>query len=173
LVSIYLLYKRQPKRQKGLLSSFPRGIHYEKLDSWSQRHIGELALLEAQAPQAVEGDTLLHLDVRADNLLLTPEKVWLVDWPWASPGAAWVDVVGFAPSGTMQGGPEPENVIALHPACQAADPQAINAVVAALAGYFTVGTLKEPPPGLPTLRAFQAAQGIIARRWLAKRLGWG
>ena len=28
------------------------------------------------------------------------------------------------------------------------------------------------PPGLPTLRAFQRAQGVIARNWLASRLGF-
>ena len=28
------------------------------------------------------------------------------------------------------------------------------------------------PPGLPTLRAFQGAQAVIARSWLARRRGW-
>jgi len=31
--------------------------------------------------------------------------------------------------------------------------------------------LEPPPPGLPTLRAFQDAQGRAARRMLAERLG--
>jgi hypothetical protein len=30
-----------------------------------------------------------------------------------------------------------------------------------------------PPPGLPTVRAFQAAQGEVTRRWLAQRAGSG
>jgi hypothetical protein len=42
-----------------------------------------------------------------------------------------------------------------------------TAILCALAGYFTSQALLPPPPGLPTVRAFQAAQGQVARRWLA------
>lgn len=143
-----------------------------KADAWSQRHIEPLVALEGQAPDALAGDTLLHFDIRADNILLNDRGAWFVDWPWACVGAAWVDVVGFAPSVTMQGGPPPEEVIALHPAAVGADPAAITAMVAALAGFFTQRALLPAPPGLPTLRAFQDAQGQIARSWLAQRTGW-
>ena len=73
----------------------------------------------------------------------------------------------------MQGGPPPEEVIARHPPCRSADPQAVTAAVAAIAGYFTRQSLQPPPPGLPTVRAFQAAQGVVARDWLALRTGLG
>jgi hypothetical protein len=46
----------------------------------------------------------------------------------------------------------------------------LRAVVCALAGYFTARSLAPPPPGLPTVRQFQAAQAEIARRWLATML---
>jgi len=144
----------------------------DQLDSWSQRHIEALANLEARAPQAVVGETLLHFDVRADNLLLTDETVWFFDWPHARIGAAWLDLVGFAPSVTMQGGPLPEELLKRSPAARAANPDAITAAVATVAGYFTRQALQPPPPGLPTVRAFQAAQGIVAREWLAARTGW-
>ncbi len=143
-----------------------------QLDAWSRRHLDALADLEARAPHAVVGETLLHFDVRADNLLLEPEKVWFFDWPHARIGAAWLDVVGFAPSVTMQGGPPPDEVLARSPAARAADPDAITAAIATVAGYFTRGALQPPPPGLPTVRAFQAAQGVVAREWLAARTGW-
>jgi aminoglycoside phosphotransferase (APT) family kinase protein len=143
----------------------PRG-----LDAWSRAHLEALAELEAHAPAAVDGDTLLHFDVRADNVLLAADRVWFVDWPHASVGAAWFDVVGFAPSVTMQGGPPPEELIARSPTCRAADPADMTAGVAAIAGFFTRQALEPPPPGLPTLRAFQAAQGLVAREWLARRL---
>lgn len=142
------------------------------LDAWSTRHLEALAALEAEAPAAVEGSTLVHLDVRADNVLLTPERVYFVDWPHASSGAAWVDLVFLAPSVAMQGGPDPEALLARHPAAEKADAGAITAAVAALAGYFTRKAQLPPPPGLPTLRAFQAAQGVVTRRWLAERTGW-
>jgi len=142
------------------------------LDEWSARHLEKLAILEASAGAAAVGDTLIHLDVRADNMLLTPEKVWFVDWPHACVGAAWIDILFFAPSVTMQGGLSPEDLIARHPAVQQADPADITAVVCAIAGFFTHRALQPPPPGLPTVRAFQAAQGVVAREWLAQRTEW-
>jgi aminoglycoside phosphotransferase (APT) family kinase protein len=141
------------------------------LDRWSLAHLDRLAELEADAPASVAGETLLHLDVRADNLLLAADRVWIVDWPHARIGAAWVDLVFFAPSVAMQGGPSPEALLARHPAARTADPAAITAAVAAVAGFFTWQATLLPPPGLPTLRAFQAAQGRVARRWLAERTG--
>lgn len=142
------------------------------LDDWSRRHADALAAVEMHAATAVAGETLLHLDLRADNLLLTADRVLVVDWPHARVGAAWVDIVGFAPSVAMQGGPMPEDLVQRHPAIHSADADAITAAVVGLAGYFTFGALQPAPPGLPTLRAFQAAQGVIARAWVRQRLGW-
>jgi Ser/Thr protein kinase RdoA (MazF antagonist) len=141
------------------------------LDDWSRRHLEALAELESDAPEAVAGETLLHFDVRADNVLLDGQRVWFFDWPHACRGAAWFDVVAFAPSVRMQGGPPGEEVLARYGASRTADPDAVTAAVATVAGYFTRGALLPPPPGLPTLRAFQAAQGAAAREWLAQRTG--
>ncbi len=142
----------------------------DALAPWFRANLDRLAELEADAGDALEGDTLLHFDIRADNLLLTPERVWFLDWPHACIGAAWVDVLALAPSVTMQGGPPPEEAVAAHPACRAADPVKVTAVVAALAGFFTEQGMRPPPPGLPNLRAFQQAQGAVARDWLLRRL---
>lgn len=141
------------------------------LDPWAAAHLETLVELEQRSPAAVVGDTLLHFDVRADNVLLTDERVWFVDWPHARIGAAWLDALALAPSVTMQGGPPPEEVLARHPAAVGADPEALTAAVVALAGYFTQRGLQPPPPGLPTVRAFQAAQGAVARQWASRRLG--
>ena len=52
---------------------------------WLAAHIDEL---EAAADDAVlTGDTLLHCDVRSDNLCMVEDRVVLVDWNWASPGS--------------------------------------------------------------------------------------
>ena len=56
------------------------------------------------------GDSLLHFDVRADNVLLTDTRVHFVDWPWAAVGVRWLDLVAMLPSVAMQGGPDPESV---------------------------------------------------------------
>jgi hypothetical protein len=143
-----------------------------RLDPWSARHLDALVDLEAVAAEACVGDTLLHLDLRADNLLLTPRRVLVVDWPHARIGAPWLDAVFFVPSVAMQGGPPPEALLARIPTARAAGPAAITAALAAVAGFFTRHALLPPPPGLPTLRPFQDAQGVVAREWLALRTGW-
>jgi aminoglycoside phosphotransferase (APT) family kinase protein len=142
------------------------------LDDWSARNLDRLVALEEHVADAVEGETLVHLDVRADNLLLTEDRVYLVDWPHAHVGATWLDAIGFAPSVAMQGGPQPEELLPRWPGAGEADPDAVTAAVASVAGFFTQRALLPPPPGLPTLRAFQAAQGEVARAWLARRTGW-
>jgi hypothetical protein len=154
-----------------LLAAGP-AVAVDRLDPWSRRHLGTLAALESEWADAAVGETLVHCDIRADNLLLCADRVWVVDWPAACKGAAWFDVMAFAPSVAMQGGPLPEELLARHPAARGADPDAVLSAACALAGYFTLGALQPPPPGLPTVRPFQAAQARVARAWLARRTGW-
>ena len=142
------------------------------LDPWAARHLDRLADVEAGWPRATEGETLLHSDLRADNLLLTPTRVVAVDWPWACVGAAWVDLLLLLPSVTMQGGPDPEATFATHPAAAGADPRAVTTALAAWAGFLVGGARLPAPPGLPTLRAFQLGQGVVALDWLRRRTGW-
>jgi hypothetical protein len=42
-------------------------------------------------------------------------------------------------------------------------------VLAGLAGYFHDRRRLPDPPGLPTVRAFQRAQGEVVLRWLKQR----
>jgi Ser/Thr protein kinase RdoA (MazF antagonist) len=144
----------------------------ERLDDWTREHLAELASLASAWPLAAGGDTLLHLDLRADNMLIRPDGgVVFVDWPWGLRGAPLLDVVAFAPSVWMQGGPDLDWLLARHPAAAHTGPNAATALLAALAGMFTYRAMQPPPPGLPTLRAFQDAQGRAARELLAMRLG--
>jgi aminoglycoside phosphotransferase (APT) family kinase protein len=142
----------------------------DRIDPWSRAHLTELADLEATWAGHATGSTLLHADSRADNLLLSSDGVMVVDWPHACTGAAFTDLVLFAPSVAMQGGPEPAALLARSRVGRAASPDALAAVVCALAGYFTERSLRPPPPGLPAVRRFQAAQGEATRRWLATLL---
>ena len=72
----------------------------------------------------------------------------------------------------LQGGPDPEPTFAAHPVAAAADPAAVTATLAAFAGFLLDGARLPPPPGLPTLRAFQLGQGVVALDWLRLRTGW-
>jgi len=143
---------------------------HDGLDLWSRARLDDLAALEATWAEQTAGDTLLHTDVRADNILLTGDGVVIVDWPHACRGAAFVDRVFFAPSVAMQGGPDLADLLALSAVGRDADPRQVTAIVCALGGYFTYQSLQPAPPGLPTVRAFQAALGEVTRRWLARLL---
>lgn len=120
---------------------------------------------------ATTGDSLAHSDLRADNILLTEDRVVFVDWPHALRTAPWFDLLAMLPSVAAQGGPDPEAVFTAHPLGRDADPAGVTTVLTALTGYFVAASLKPAPPGLPTLRAFQGAQGAAALRWLRGRLG--
>jgi aminoglycoside phosphotransferase (APT) family kinase protein len=143
----------------------------KRLDSWVLSKLDRLCELEELAAEAGEGDTLLHIDVREDNLLLTPSRVVLVDWPWASIGAAFAEMVFFAPSVEMQGGPRCQELALRHPAFAAADTEAVDAVLAAWSGFLMRHSLEPPAQNLPGLREFQRAQADAAIRWLRERLG--
>ena len=96
----------------------------------------------------------------------------MVDWPWAGIGAAWVDLLLLLPSVRAQGGPQPEPLFGRHPVTRGVDPDAVTAVLAALAGYLVRESRQPPPPGLPTLRAYQQAHSRPALAWLRQRTGW-
>ena len=144
----------------------------EGLGEWSGRNLHRLAELESGWPAAVAGSTLLHCDVRSDNLLVTKSGVVFVDWPHACVGAPAFDLVAWAPSVTLEGGPLPEELVALSEFASAVDPAVLAVLVAAFSGFLVAHSLRPPPPGLPTLRPFQAAQGEVALSWLRRVTGW-
>jgi len=142
----------------------------EGLDTWSARHLDRLAELESGWRDAVAGSTLLHGDVRSDNLLVTISGVVFVDWPHACVGAPVFDLVAWAPSVALEGGPE--GLLNMSAPASAVDPDVVAVLVAAFAGFLVSHSLQPAPPGLPTLREFQGAQGAVALEWLERLTGW-
>lgn len=143
------------------------------LDPWSRAHAERLAAVEADAGDAGAGSSLIHLDFRADNVLLSdrgPDHDVVVDWPSGAIGAPWIDLVCLVASLHLDGGPPPREVVAMHRLGHEADPEALDRVLAAFTGFLTRLALQPSPPGLPTVRAFQAAQAAVLRPWLAQRL---
>ncbi|MFD9354673.1 hypothetical protein [Streptomyces sp. NPDC060031] len=59
-----------------------------------------------------------------------------------------------------------------HLDAQGAHPENVTTVLIAIAGYFIHQSVQAAPPGLPTLREFQGAQGEAALRWLRQRSSW-
>jgi hypothetical protein len=147
-----------------------QSTHATGLDAWSIKHLDRLVELEASAPSMLTGGTLLNFDVRADNILIAKDKAYFVDWPWARVGPPFVDWLGLAPSAHMQGGPKPGEL--LRRAQLDVRDEAIDAALASITGYFLGHARRPPPPGIPTVRAFQQAQGETALAWLRERLDW-
>ncbi|MFJ8084510.1 aminoglycoside phosphotransferase family protein [Streptomyces sp. NPDC096205] len=143
----------------------------DRLGAWTAARLDRLAELAGPWAQAVAGDTLAHGDLRADNMLLTEDgRVVFVDWPHVVRAAPWFDLLVMLPCVRAQGGPDPQEVFTRHELGAGADPDAVTAALAALAGYFLRHSLLPAPPGIPTLRAFQRAQGEAALEWLRTRL---
>ncbi|WP_093782199.1 aminoglycoside phosphotransferase family protein [Actinacidiphila guanduensis] len=142
------------------------------LGPWARRNLGRLADREAGWTAAAAGSALVHGDLRADNILLTEDRVVVVDWPWAAVGAAWFDVVAMGPSVVMQGTPDAVRLLDRHLHAQGAAPEDVTTVLIAAAGFFLHQSVQPPPPGLPTVRSFQRAQGEAALPWIRARTGW-
>lgn len=143
-----------------------------ELDPWAAAHLDELRALAARGLAAADGDTLVHMDVRADNLLLRPGgDVTIVDWPWACRGAAWLDSVLVLINVRLYGGHDVHTLLAERAAAFGADPADLVAAVAGMSGFFADAARRPPPPGLPTVRAFQRAQADVTSAWLQEMLG--
>jgi hypothetical protein len=141
-------------------------------DPWCRERLDELASLEAQWESAAGGESLIHGDVRSDNVLLTADRgVVFVDWSSTCIGAAWFDLVAMVPSIELEGGGAPESVLRLAGFGEGdIDTARLLPVVAAIAGYFAERGRLADPPGLPTLRDFQRAQGAVTLAWLRRLL---
>jgi len=135
---------------------------------WSE--LERLAELEAAWREAVHGSTLLHCDVRADNLLVTKKGVVFVDWPHACVGTPVFDLVAWAPS-VVSRVARPRDLLAL------SDPGPFSTATRWRPGRRLQRLPRPPltptaPTGLPTLRTFQGAQGGVAVAWLRRLTGW-
>jgi aminoglycoside phosphotransferase len=106
-----------------------------------------------------EGKALAHYDLRADNIILTDERVVFIDW--AHPGLAprWTDTVIL--HAEMRGSVRLPEL---------PDDQAITGFIAAVAGGLWWGAAQPAPPGLPTIRKWQRASALRHLDWVRDRM---
>jgi hypothetical protein len=142
------------------------------LDPWCRQNLSRLVELEARWPDAIDGQTLVHGDIRSDNILIGPGGPVFVDWPHAAVGNPVFDLIAWAPSVVLEGGPPPEELLAAHRPSRSADRDVVSVLLGAVSGFFVSHSLRPPPPGLPTLRRFQVAQGGVALAWLRRHTAW-
>jgi hypothetical protein len=43
----------------------------------------------------LDGDALLHTDFNPLNILLGPDRTWIIDWAWPTRGAVFIDAACF------------------------------------------------------------------------------
>jgi Phosphotransferase enzyme family len=134
-------------------------------DPWVEKHLGVLTDLEADWTRAARGTSLVHTDLRADQILIAKDRAFFLDWPHAKIGAPWIDFLFMAPSIVLQGGPGMNSLIHRSPLANVRKSDLLS-VAAALAGFFLWNSLQPPPPRLVTLRAFQRSQGNVMTEWL-------
>lgn len=136
---------------------------------WAVEHLDDLVRWEQDALRACAGDALVHGDLRADNLMIEDghDRVWLIDWPHASVGAPWLDLAFMLPSVALQGGAgDPAWLFSQSAVADGVSVDQLRAALSGLAGYFAWSSGQPAPPGIPNLRAFQAAQAGATLRWL-------
>lgn len=121
-----------------------------------------LAPLQAAAHAArIEGDEVVHFDVRSDNIAFVDGDAVFVDWNWASRGNAELDLAAWLPSLRAEGGPEPDGLYSGAPES-----------IALLAGVWgSSAGLPPPPTSDARLRAAQLAQLRVALPWACRALG--
>jgi aminoglycoside phosphotransferase (APT) family kinase protein len=164
----------------------------QDLTPWQERHLAALVELDPAWEEAATGNPWLHLDSRADNMLVRPDgTAVLVDWPWSAAGNPAFDALGFVPAAVRDGalgvvgpgvaltdvpdealGEASEELFQRFAAAALATEDQATALLVAFTGLMEHCWRQPPPPGLPTVRGFQRSQGHVAGAWLRHRLGW-
>ena len=115
-------------------------------------------LVAAGDAAALDGDAVIHCDVRSDNLCVRAGRAVLVDWNHTRLGNATLDVAFWLPSLELEGGPPPDRF-------------GVDDLAAVVAGFFAAGAGLPPPEGAPEVRGFQRAQLEVALPWACRALG--
>jgi Phosphotransferase enzyme family len=125
-------------------------------EEWLDRSLP--VLVEASDPALLDGGSLVHCDVRSDNLCLRSGRAVLLDWNHARIGNPAFDVAFWLPSLVLEGGPQPRTF-------------GVDELAVFVAGFFAAQAGLPVPKGAPRVRAFQRAQLEVALPWACSVLG--
>lgn len=142
----------------------------QTMGNWAVENIALLAELAKDSAAETAGNQIVHGDLRADNILLSDHGAVLIDWPWTSRGAIWTDGLAVLINVRVYDQDADVDSWLEHPLFDELAGRSVNSFLAGVAAYFAYHCLLEPPPGLPTLRAFQQRQGRAVLTWLQERL---
>jgi hypothetical protein len=132
--------------------------------SWADQHAVELLELEEAFLVAVDGDKLVHGDLRADNIVVgVGGKSVAVDWPSAAIGNPLFDGVMLVGSVAHLHGEQP-SITAARLGVQRSD--ALRSIVIGVLGHYAWASSLGNPPGIPGVRGYQAALRTVFERWV-------
>lgn len=130
--------------------------------SWLEHNLPTLA--GASAAAELGGSSLLHFDVRSDNVCLRGGRAVLVDWNNACAGNPVLDTAAWLPSLQAEGGPAPDAIL---PDATPGLPE----IASLLAGFFGARAGLSPIPQAPHARPLQRVQAGTCLPWAARLLG--
>ncbi len=131
--------------------------------------IDALAEIEERWGDEASGETMIHFDIRSDNLVIDQSgTVWVVDWSWPCLAAEWVDVATFLPT-LRRNSSELQRLWAAHPTTRHLSASGGNAYLVALAGTWLERAANEPLAHTPHLREHQATCARATLDWLSVR----
>lgn len=142
---------------------------------WLARNITALIALQSDAGVRSFAQSLIHGDLRTDNILLGKDRSWLVDWPNACIGPRVFDLVMLFTHLESLGYAEAESFLPLYDAASGtrfatSDIDEVAAMAGSMAGYFADQAYRSVPEKLPRLRWMQKSLLCGQLRLLA-RLG--
>lgn len=116
-------------------------------------------LLRHEELCATEGESLIHFDLRSDNICLTPGRAVFVDWNLACRSNPRLDLGFWLPSLAYESGIPPEKIL----------PDAPE-VAAWVSGFFAARAGLEVIPDAPRVRWVQLRQLETALPWAVRAL---
>lgn len=143
------------------------------LDPLAVARVDDLAALESGWAEGAAGTALVHGDLRPDNTVVaTDGRAWICDWNWPTAGAGWFDLVCLLPT-VHASGLDASAALADSDVGRDVPAEAVDGVLAALAGFFAWAGRREPFPGAsPWITRHRLWYGAATLSWLAERRGW-
>jgi hypothetical protein len=114
----------------------------------------------------LDGDALLHTDFNPMNVLLGPDRTWIIDWAWPTRGAGFIDAACFLIRAMAAGhsAGQAEALASMCPGWQQAPPAAIDVFALASARLYDEIASHDPQP-------FKQRLAAAAHDWACHRLG--
>jgi hypothetical protein len=139
-------------------------------DEWPHR--GEAAALAASMTTLPDADHFQHCDLRDDNVLLNDDgRALACDWNWPALGPVWQDTVDLLISAHGDG-LDVAPVLARRELVAQADPDHVDAWLAAICGFMLSARARPAPASSPHVRTHSDWYAEAAWSWLAQRRGW-